>query len=108
MYCKNYIPPPAVCGLPKEEAYQFILQTEPHNRLFYSGVIGWIDPEGDTTLYVNLRCMHIGGKKTLRYMPEEVSFLNPQLIPNGEETQQKNEYHAKYPVNLTYLKNHVY
>lgn len=95
-------PTPAVCGLPKEEAYQFILQTEPHNRLFYSGVIGWIDPEGDTTLYVNLRCMHIEGK-TLRYMPEEVSFLNPQLIPNGKK-RSKNEYHAKYPVNLTYLK----
>lgn len=81
-------PTPAVCGLPKEEAYQFILQTEPHNRLFYSGVIGWIDPEGDTTLYVNLRCMHIEGKTATLYagggiLPESTADTE------WEETQQK-------------------
>ena len=81
-------PTPAVCGLPKEEAYQFILQTEPHNRLFYSGIIGWIDPEGDTTLYVNLRCMHIEGKTATLYagggiLPESTADTE------WEETQQK-------------------
>ena len=60
-------PTPAVCGLPKEEACQFILDTESHDRLFYSGLIGWLDPEGDTALYVNLRCMHIEGKTATLY-----------------------------------------
>ena len=53
-------PTPAVCGLPKEEAYHFIVQHEGHNRSYYSGFLGWFAPEGQTDLYVNLRCMHIG------------------------------------------------
>lgn len=53
-------PTPAVCGLPKREAYDFILGHEGYDRQYYSGVIGWLDPEGDTHLYVNLRCMRIG------------------------------------------------
>lgn len=52
-------PTPAVCGLPKEEAYQFILENEGYDRRYYSGFIGWLDPDGKTDLYVNLRCMHI-------------------------------------------------
>lgn len=56
---KRLHPTPAVCGLPKEEAYRFILDNEGHNRRYYSGFIGWLDPEGKSDLYVNLRCMHI-------------------------------------------------
>lgn len=52
-------PTPAVCGLPKEEAYRFILANEGYDRSYYSGFIGWLDPEGRTDLYVNLRCMNI-------------------------------------------------
>lgn len=52
-------PTPAVCGLPKEEAYQFILEHEGYNRHYYSGFIGWLNPAGRTDLYVNLRCMNI-------------------------------------------------
>ena len=81
-------PTPAVCGLPKEEACQFILDTESHDRLFYSGLIGWLDPEGDTALYVNLRCMHIEGKTATLYagggiLPESTADAE------WEETQQK-------------------
>lgn len=52
-------PTPAVCGLPKEEAYRFILEHEGYDRRYYSGFIGWLNPEGRTDLYVNLRCMNI-------------------------------------------------
>ena len=52
-------PTPAVCGLPKEEAYRFILANEGYDRSYYSGFIGWLDPNGTTDLYVNLRCMNI-------------------------------------------------
>ena len=48
-------PTPAVCGLPKEEAYRFILDNEGYDRSYYSGFIGWLRPEGRTDLYVNLR-----------------------------------------------------
>ena len=59
-------PTPAVCGLPKEEAFQFILNHEGYDRRYYSGFIGWLDPQGSTDIYVNLRCMEIApGKATL-------------------------------------------
>lgn len=52
-------PTPAVCGLPKEEARQFILAHEKHARRYYSGIIGWISPTASTELYVNLRCLEM-------------------------------------------------
>lgn len=52
-------PTPAVCGLPKEDAFRFILENEGYDRSYYSGFIGWLDPESGTDLYVNLRCMEI-------------------------------------------------
>ena len=60
-------PTPAVCGLPKEEAYRFILQNEGYDRRYYSGFIGWLDPEGRTDIYVNLRCMHIEDEQLTLY-----------------------------------------
>lgn len=52
-------PTPAVCGLPKEDAYRFILENEGTDRSYYSGFVGWLSPTGRTDLYVNLRCVHI-------------------------------------------------
>jgi isochorismate synthase len=52
-------PTPAVSGLPKEEAFRFILANEGYNRRYYSGFVGWLDPGGESDLYVNLRCMNI-------------------------------------------------
>lgn len=52
-------PTPAVCGLPKKEAYDFIVANEQQDRKYYAGFIGEINSSGPTTLYVNLRCMQI-------------------------------------------------
>ena len=52
-------PTPAVCGLPKDSARTFILDHEPSPRLYYSGFCGPLDMEGDTRLYVSLRCMQL-------------------------------------------------
>lgn len=60
-------PTPAVCGLPKEDAFRFILENEGYDRSYYSGFIGWLDTEGHTDLYVNLRCMEIKPGETTLY-----------------------------------------
>lgn len=60
-------PTPAVCGLPKEDAFRFILENEGYDRSYYSGFIGWLDTEGHTDLYVNLRCMEIKPGETILY-----------------------------------------
>lgn len=52
-------PTPAVCGLPKAWALRFIQAEEGYDRTYYSGFIGWLDPQGHSDLYVNLRCMQI-------------------------------------------------
>lgn len=52
-------PTPAVCGMPKEATREFIMTNESAPRGYYSGFSGLIDPEGDTAIYVTLRCMKI-------------------------------------------------
>ena len=60
-------PTPAVCGLPKHEAMKFILDTEPHNREYYSGFAGPLNISGSTHLFVSLRCCKILGERIRLY-----------------------------------------
>lgn len=57
-------PTPAICGIPKEDTRQYILDNESIDRKYYSGFVGPLMPNGETHLYVSLRCMsiHPGGK----------------------------------------------
>lgn len=58
-------PTPAVCGLPKHLAKDFILENEGYDREFYSGFLGELNKNFSTgrsehsDLYVNLRCMKL-------------------------------------------------
>ncbi len=52
-------PTPAVCGLPKHKALQFILHNEHHDRNYYSGFIGPLQVGEATHLFVTLRCMQL-------------------------------------------------
>lgn len=82
-------PTPAVCGLPKLSAKQFILKNEGYNREFYTGFLGELNFETkiaprsgrrnienrayavtkkSTQLYVNLRCMQIKDEKAIIYV----------------------------------------
>ncbi|HEY9113252.1 MAG TPA: isochorismate synthase [Bacteroidales bacterium] len=57
---KELHPTPAVCGLPKDEAFDLISKTEMHERRFYTGFIGPVNLDGKTDLFVNLRCAELG------------------------------------------------
>ena len=52
-------PTPAVCGLPKEQAFRFILDNEHQPRSYYSGFMGPLFVDGQTNLFVTLRCMQL-------------------------------------------------
>lgn len=59
-------PTPAVCGLPKEAAREFILDNEGYDRKYYSGYLGELhadfhSADTHTDLFVNLRCMEVVG-----------------------------------------------
>lgn len=52
-------PTPAICGMPKEEAEEFILSNENYPREYYTGYLGPLDLKGSSHIFVNLRCMKI-------------------------------------------------
>ncbi|WP_010256159.1 chorismate-binding protein [Myroides injenensis] len=62
-------PTPAVCGLPKAPARDFLIKEEGYDREYYAGYLGELNysleegPAQATDLYVNLRCMNIADKK---------------------------------------------
>jgi len=60
-------PTSAVCGMPKEPALAFIASHEPHKREFYSGFLGPVNLEGESHLYVNLRCTQWLGNQIVFY-----------------------------------------
>ena len=67
-------PTPAVCGLPKESARQFILQNEGYNRDFYTGFLGELNVDftnfgkENSDLFVNLRCMKVANNQVNVYV----------------------------------------
>jgi isochorismate synthase len=72
-------PTPAVCGLPRNKAYDLIRKVEKHYRRFYTGFLGPWNLEGKSQLYVNLRCallsagkmsLFVGGGFTTESRPE--------------------------------------
>lgn len=55
-------PTPAVCGFPKNEAFDYIERNEGFNRELYCGVMGLMT-EKKSELFVNLRCIKIEKQK---------------------------------------------
>lgn len=60
-------PTSAVCGMPRAAALEFITQNEAYDRRFYSGFLGPVNIDQETSLYVNLRCMHLGEQTARLY-----------------------------------------
>ncbi|GAB4054188.1 chorismate-binding protein [Spirosoma litoris] len=65
-------PTSAVCGTPRDAAFAFIRQHEPHNRELYSGFLGPVNissnNEGPTSsIFVHIRCMKLEGRLATLY-----------------------------------------
>ncbi|SDY67477.1 isochorismate synthase [Saccharopolyspora shandongensis] len=52
-------PTPAVCGTPLQRARDVIAETEPFERGYYAGMVGWCDAAGDGEWVVAIRCADI-------------------------------------------------
>jgi len=83
-------PTPAVCGLPKELADEFILKTETHDRKYYTGYLGQWKLNQQVNLFVNLRCMEVIGEEFVLYAG---GGITAHSVPEREwdETNQKAE-----------------
>lgn len=95
-------PTPAVCGLPKESAKNFLLESENYDREFYTGFLGEINMKQEvkrsgnrrnqenqayssvvkrTSLYVNLRCMKVNKDTTEVFVG---GGITKESIPSAE------------------------
>lgn len=85
---KTLHPTPAISGLPKKEAYEFIRENEGYNRLYYAGFLGMLDGNGRTDIYVNLRCMLIQ-KSSLTLFAGGGLLASSSPEEEWEETEHK-------------------
>ncbi len=81
-------PTPAVCGLPKKEASEFIRNNEPAERKYYSGFIGPVGLNQKTSLYVSLRCAYIETNHAILYSGGGI-MPDSELLSEWEETENK-------------------
>jgi isochorismate synthase len=61
-------PTPAVCGMSTGKAMDFIMNTEKHNREYYTGFLGPVGLGDLIQLYVNLRCMKVHENRLALYI----------------------------------------
>ena len=88
---KNLHPSAAVCGTPRNLAFDVIDEIEGMDRGRYAGPIGWIDASGDGELGIALRCGQITDRKIRIFagcgivagsIPDkEVEESNAKMIP---------------------------
>jgi menaquinone-specific isochorismate synthase len=88
---KNLHPSAAVCGTPRNLAFDVIDEIEGMDRGRYAGPVGWIDSSGDGELGIALRCGQITERKIRIFagcgivaasIPEkEVEESNAKMIP---------------------------
>ena len=81
-------PTPAVCGLPKDMADEFIRLHEKHQRKYYTGYLGPWRMNNEVRLFVNLRCMEIVSEQFVLYVGGGITAKSsPEK--EWEETIQK-------------------
>ena len=101
---KQMHPTPAVCGLPKDRAFDFITKKEKFRRKYYSGFLGPVNhiQQSEFHFYVNLRSMEVFKDKFILYLGG--GFNNGSVKEKEwEETENKaktmeaaiEEYHTK-------------
>ena len=88
---KNLHPSAAVCGTPRNLAFDVIDEIEGIDRGRYAGPVGWIDASGDGELGIALRCGQITDRKIRIFagcgivaasIPDkEVEESNAKMIP---------------------------
>ncbi len=81
-------PGPAICGRPQEQAMEWILNHEQHEREHYCGFIGPWGITGEKSLYINLRSMRI-------YDDAYVLYLGGGLTKDSMAESEWNETELK-------------
>ncbi len=83
-------PTPAICGMSTKSALDFILQSEKHNREYYTGLLGPVGIDDLLQLFVNLRCLKVHGNRLVLFVG---GGITADSVPEEEweETEIKAE-----------------
>ena len=81
-------PTSAVCGMPLENAQQFLKANEGYDREFYSGFLGPINFKNESHVFVNLRCMQVLDETALLYAGAGVT-IDSILLANPVQQYHK-------------------
>jgi len=81
-------PTSAICGLPYQEALNFIKENEGFDRKFYAGYLGAIDGNDNFNLFVNLRCAELYQDGAMLYAG---AGINSRSSPEDEWIEINNK-----------------
>ena len=94
-------PTPAVCGMPKALAQDFILREEHLYRAYYSGFTGPLNVWKTTHFFVSLRCMQLLDNRCILY-------AGGGLLTASNEQSEWNETELKLNTMLNVLQSGTY
>ncbi|MCT4582287.1 MAG: chorismate-binding protein [Flavobacteriales bacterium] len=83
-------PTSAICGMPQENAYEFIIENEPYDREFYTGYLGELEDHNNAWIFVNLRCMQLFDHVLTLYVGGGITN-DSNSEKEWEETQLKSQ-----------------
>ncbi|MDQ8936227.1 isochorismate synthase [Acinetobacter rudis] len=81
-------PTPAICGSPTALAKDFILKNEGYDRHYYTGLVGWMDSNGNGEWVVTIRCGLLSEKRIRLY-------AGAGIVTGSEAELEWNETEAK-------------
>lgn len=82
-------PTPAICGLPQSSAKEFLENHESFDRLYFSGLLGWLDSQNSSNLFVNLRCMNWLSNHSATLFAGSGLLTSSNLLSEWMETESK-------------------
>ncbi len=99
-FLHGFPPTPAVCGYPATEARAYQQEHPDIERGYYAGFIGPYRPEGETSIYVTLRCMQVLIDRCRLY-------AGGGILPESEEEAEWQETCLKMQAMRTLLTEQV-
>ena len=81
-------PTSAVCGMPLAPSLQFLSEHEGYDREFYSGYLGPLNYQGESSIFVNLRCLQVL-EHTVRFYAGAGVTIDSNPSKEMEETEMK-------------------
>jgi len=74
-------PTSAICGMPRQAAQDFLSSYEDLERGLYGGFLGPVNMQGESQLYVNLRCIQLS--------PTQVTYYSGAGITHDSEAEKE-------------------